>query len=94
MPDPKDKGKTLWVSSGYGHKFREPFVNIAMPGGEFVQLDVEGARHHAQAVLQVAEAAVQDAFIMEWAIEKFGLSDEQAGLLLNDYRQWREKRSL
>ena len=86
--------KTLWGSSGYGVKTKEPFVNIAMPGGEYVQLDIEGARHHALAVLECAEAAVQDAFLVEWVKDATKTNDQGAGVLLNEYREWRKRRKI
>ncbi len=92
-----EAGKTLWVRSMYGAKNREPLVAITMPGGETLQCSPAEARAHALAVLECAEAADQDAFIFEFGRSVIAKGakdgDRLAAGLMNEFRQWREKRA-
>ena len=69
-----EAGKSLWVTSMYGHKNREALVVLTMPGGETLQMTPEEARHHAQVVIECAEAAEQD-------FEAYRLEDADIGLV-------------
>lgn len=81
---------TLWASSGYGAKTRKPFVAIHWKD-VMEQLSPEEARAFALSVLEAAEAAIQDAFIIEWVLKTIN-GDEAAGIaLLREFREWREK---
>jgi hypothetical protein len=89
------KGKSLWVAGGYGYKSRAPFVTITMPGGESVQLDIDKAREHALFVLEAAESAVQDGYIIEFMGSKIpGLDERGAKVIVAELRQWREGKGL
>lgn len=92
---PKAKGKSLWVTGGYGYKARAPFVAITMPGGEMVQMDIAAAREHALYVLEAAEAAVQDGYIIEFMGGKIpGLDERGAAVIVAELRKWREGKGL
>jgi hypothetical protein len=78
----------LWHQSGVNAK-GEPFVQLIKGTEIFAQMDVNQAREHAQAVLESAEAAEQDAFIMKFMQEKVGLDRNRAGQVLIDFRRYR-----
>lgn len=84
--------KTLWVTSMYGQKTRQPIVVLTMPAGETLQMQPEEAREIAGNILQAAEAAETDAFIYEHFKAVARLTDDQCAVLLNEFRKDREKR--
>jgi hypothetical protein len=84
------KEKTLWVTSMYGFKTKEPLVVITMPGGEMLQMRTAEARSHALQVLECADAAESDAFVIEYLQAKVNLTEEAAAVVLGDFRKWRE----
>lgn len=67
-----------------------PFVQLILDGKVIGQFDVTEARDHARAMLEAAEAAEQDAFIVFYAKTRIGASPESAVKLLQDFRQFRE----
>jgi hypothetical protein len=86
------KDKTFWVTSLYGGKTREPRVNFAMPGGEYVQMSPEEARDLALNLLQCADAAESDGFVFEFIKDKVGAPDEISARILGEFREYRDKR--
>lgn len=86
MPD-------IIASSGYGFNTRKPFVNLQMPDGSIsAQLLPDEARRLADSLYQSAEAAEQDAFLVEWVEETIGKGDLKIGaVMLAEYRKWREE---
>lgn len=80
----------LRAQSGFGANTKEPFVSLHHQDW-CVQVTPAQARHWAMSILECAEAAEQDAFIVDH-MQKIGLNYEQALLLLRDYRLWREKK--
>lgn len=91
-PAPHDKLAQVEVTSGYGGNTRLPYVELRLPDRPPLQLEVEEARLIAGMILEAAEGAEQDAFIVEWGMEHIGLELEAAASLLREYRQWREQR--
>lgn len=86
------KEKTFWVTSMYGYKNRAPLVTLTVPDGGMHQMAPDEARHLALNLIECAEAAEQDGFIIEWAMTKFSLKEEQATMILGDFREWREEK--
>lgn len=87
--------KTINVTSGYGGKTRQPFVEIkADKLKEPLQVSPEEARDLAANLLQAAEAAEQDAFIFEFHSELIeGTPDEKKNVgasMLSEFRKWRD----
>jgi hypothetical protein len=89
----------ITVTTLYGYKNKKPLVQIELPrsaratpkGRPMVQLSIDEARDLAMNIMQGAESAIQDAFIVEF----FGeiLEDERkAAAILNDFRQRRADR--
>ena len=62
-------------------------------GPQSGQLTAAEARAHALRVLEAAEAAETDLFLVTWAPEVVGLKMEQAVTLLRDFRKRRDDQS-
>lgn len=84
------------ATSGFGHK-RGPFVTLSLNGADLIQMDVEEARSHAMAVLECAEAAETDGYIVDYARRNFiaegespELASRQLAAILMDYRAYRD----
>ena len=75
------------------YRTREPMVSIYWPTNQdAAQLTPEAARRFALSIIESAEAAEQDAFLIAWGTTKIGLDDGRAAQILNDYRNWRVER--
>lgn len=88
MSDKSPQNRTLWHQSGVSPT-GEPFIQLLLDEQIIAQLSPEMARDHARAILEAAEAAEQDAFIMAFAQKRIGLDFTQAGRLLMDFRAYR-----
>ena len=86
MPD-----KELSVQSGVNGA-GEPFVQLIKDGRPICQMTSEEARSHGRDMVEVAEAAEQDAFLINFFKTKFSIPIEQVGPIMQDYRRWREDR--
>ena len=82
-------GPVLWHQSGV-NKDGEPFVQIGMEGQVMCQMSPEDARAHALAMLEAAEAAEQDAFLMDFHTNKIGSPRDIALMVVIEFRRWRE----
>jgi hypothetical protein len=85
------------IASGYGRATKEPFVTFSMANPEetanpTIQIRSEDARRIAHQILDAADAAESDGFLVEWVTDTADMSDSQAGALLSEFREWREKR--
>jgi hypothetical protein len=69
----------------------EPFVQLLLNEKIIGQMSPEQAREHARAINEAAEAAEQDAFLMDFAQKQIGLDMNRAGALLVAFRQYRAK---
>lgn len=92
MSEPGKRSKHFWVRSMYGANTQKPIVVLTLPGGESVQMEPADARNLALNLLQGAEAAEQDAWLVEWLKESLKADEQQTVVILREYRQWREKR--
>lgn len=80
------------VSSGFGARTREGYVQLIIEAADFMtQMSPDNARELAINLLQCAEAAEGDAFLMTFMREQVKVSDEQAVQILIEFRQWRER---
>lgn len=86
-----DEIEIIVVGSGYGHKSREPFVQVRIRDEE-VQLTPEIAQEIASNMMMAAEAALSDAFLIEWVMEDVNIPIKDAAKLLGEFRIWRGKR--
>lgn len=92
MPEPPKAGGTiLWADGGYGFKSREPFVNIHWKDVS-EQMDPQTARMFALSIMEAAEAAEQDGFMIEWLVQTVGMDEAGMATLLTEFRGWRERR--
>jgi hypothetical protein len=82
---------TYTVTTGYGANSKEPYVEVQAPQLR-VQMSPENARDLAMNLLQAAEAAYSDAFLVEFLIDATGASIPEAAALLGEFRAWREQK--
>lgn len=91
---------SIEVTTIYGHKHKKPIVEIRFPRQpadtpkerrNLVQLTIEEARDLAMNILQGAESAIQDAFLVEY-FKELGLEEKQTVALLVAFRQRRHDR--
>ena len=73
------------------NKEGEPFVQLIMDGKVVGQMSTKEARDHALATLEAAEAADQDAFMVDFLHTKIGMEMPAAGRILVEFREWRER---
>jgi hypothetical protein len=94
MPE-KPEPKTLMHQTGV-NKHGEPFVQLLLvkegqPDQFIAQLSPQDCRDHALAILEAAEAAEQDGFLVDFARNELGMKLEEAGKILLGFRAYREK---
>lgn len=83
----------FWVNSGYGLHTRQPFVS--MHDGDWVrQVSPEEARQIARNLMEAAEAAEVDDFLITWAQQSMDVPLDSAVNLLAMYREHRDARRL
>jgi hypothetical protein len=87
-----EKNERLFHQSGVNPK-GEPFVQLLLDGKIIGQLTPEDARDHARAITEAAEAAEQDAFLMDFLQNKMELPFESAGHVLMEFREFRKART-
>lgn len=81
--------KSIDVSSLVGLMTGEALVQIKL-GSQMAQLSCVEARDLALNILQCAEAAQVDLFLVQFAISTIGVEMQQAAGLLNEFREWRK----
>ncbi len=69
----------------------EPVVKIRV-GEVFTTVTVESAREIAGYLMEIAEAAEQEAFLMDFATKSLEVGRDEAGVLLWAFRSFREQR--
>ena len=92
MADEQQDGLPLWHQSGV-NRAGEPFIQLILGTRVIAQQSVEQAREHAMAVLEAAEAAEQDAFLVSWVKDNIGAGEAGAVGMLNEFREWRRART-
>jgi hypothetical protein len=93
----KPESGVLSVSSGYGQNTKQPFVTIALASpvetaNPAVQLLTSQAREIAMQILEAADAAESDGFVVGWLTDVADLSEAQAAALLQEFRAYRDAR--
>lgn len=86
----------IGISSGYGNTTKTPFVTLSLANpsesaNPTIQMSSTQARHQAQYILEAADAAESDGFIVEWLRDKANLNDAQLGAMLAEFRVFREQ---
>jgi|GEM_PF-6115933 len=81
------------ITSGVSHRTRRPFVNVTVGARDLhAQLSPGEAIDLAHNLLEAAEGARSDAFLISWLLHEIGVDSEQAAVaLLEGFRQWREQ---
>lgn len=84
------------VNSGYGRNTRQPFVTLSLANpaesaNPFIQMSTIQARAQALIILEAADAADSDGFLMEWLTSEAQVDVEQAAQLLLAFRTYRER---
>ncbi len=77
------------ITSGYGAETREPFVQLNFNDLAVAKMSPENARDLAVLLLRASDAAYSDAFLVEFVKEKLGGDDSMAGVILLEFRKWR-----
>jgi hypothetical protein len=80
---------TVHVHSGYGAQSRKPFVGLSF-GHASVQMAPNEAREIARHLLEAAEAAEGDGFLVEFVSETGGMELDEAANILFKFRDYRE----
>lgn len=92
--DPPQAG-IVSVSSGYGHNTDKPFVEVGLANptesaNPAVQMLTHQARAIALQILEAADAAESDGFIVSFLRSVADLREEQLGQVLVQFRAYRD----
>ena len=71
----------------------EPFVQLLRGMHIIAQMSPEQARDHGRAIIEAAEAAERDSFLLDLLQTKVGLDFNAAGNVLADFRRYRTERT-
>jgi len=90
------KPKAIEARSVVSARNLEPYITVFLlydDGTEepVTQWTPEDAMHHARAVMETAEAAISDAFLVSFLTAKIGVTVEEAVRVLPDFRAWRDR---
>ena len=84
--------RLLWAISMYGHKNKKGMVEIRLEDKR-IQTSVQEAKDFAHSILEAAEAAETDDFLMTYLLEKVGITEEEnRAKVLMDFRMFRDKK--
>lgn len=91
MSDPKDDDVRIYVMGFIAAKTLAPAVEIQV--GEIkTQVSAEKAREIGLMILTASEAAMSDAFLIKFFLEKTGAPlDKTMGIVLQDFRAFRDE---
>ena len=87
---PKQEDHIIWHQSGI-NPGGKPFVQLLKDDQVIGQMSPQQAREHAQAIVEAAEAAEQDAFLWHFAREKLLIPEQEAYGLILQFRKFREQ---
>ncbi len=80
------------LQSGVNKK-GEGFVQLLLDGEVSAQFSSSEARLFGKALIEAAEASETDAFLMSWATNIVGIEYETAGVMLIEFRKYREEQT-
>jgi hypothetical protein len=86
-PDTQPPAEIL-VESGVSYPDFRPFVTLRL-GDQRGQLDPAEARQHALLILEAADAAESDAFIVQLLEQRVDMRHDQIARVLADFRTFR-----
>lgn len=81
--------RAIQITTGYRANTKEPFVEMNVPKRR-IQMSPENARDLALNLLQAAEAAYSDAFLVEFYRDALQAEEELTAGVLIEFRKWRE----
>lgn len=89
----EEQGITFEVSSGFGHNTQMPYVQVLIQKADWMtQMSPEDARKLAFNLLQAADGAESDGFLVTFFRETIGIDDMRAvASLLVEFRDYRKK---
>lgn len=82
-------GMTLEAVSIVSGRDHRPYVQLRKDGEIFTQMSPGEARQYAMQIIEAAEAAQGDAFIVGFIQQRTGVEWEKATRVLVDYRDFR-----
>ncbi len=86
----EEKSVVFHVTSNFGHRTQKPFVMVAVgEQGFMAQMSPDEARDLAMNLLQCAEAAENDAFLVTFLRKRVKANDQAIASILQDFREWR-----
>jgi hypothetical protein len=91
ITDKKDADETIWVTTLVSSRTREGVVEFTW-GEKRAQLSVQEARDHALVVLECAEAAETDAFLVHFLENELKMDFDRAVGIMRSFRSFREQR--
>ena len=83
-----DDELSVRVTNGFGVRTQAPFVALVL-GDHMTQLPPEKAREIATFLVQCAEAADQDAFLVRFLRDTVGIEEEIVWGVMHSYREAR-----
>ncbi len=89
----EEEGVVFEVSSGFGHNTQAPYVQVLIKRADWMtQMSPADARRVAHNLLEAADAAESDGFLVGFFRKEIGIEDMRviAGLLVQ-FREYREK---
>lgn len=87
-----DKQINFMVSSGFGGRTQQPFVQVLIEAADFMtQMSPAEARDLAMNLLHCADAAESDGFLITFLRAKLKADDQAIAMILSEFREWREK---
>ena len=88
---PNDDTDGIAIEGIFGHRTKQPLVQITIPGHqEAVFLNPAGARAIGLYLIEAAEAAATDAFLMR-VLNRAGVEEPQQAQILHLFRKHREE---
>ena len=89
-PDEKKPDDNIWIETLVSHKTGEPIVVLRWYDHSG-QLTPAEARLHALHILEAADAAESDAFLLDFCRKKIGMELEQSAKMLIAFREYRDE---
>lgn len=90
MSDGEDQETGFWVASMFGHATRWPLVSVKLRDVS-VQVTPLKAREMAMMLLEAAEAAEGDGFVVTFFEEQIGVDEEIAAQAMLAFRRFRQE---
>lgn len=76
----------------YGARTKQALVKITL-GKESIMMSTKDAKKLAYDLLDVAHAADSDAFLMDWMNDRLGVTQQQSGVILREFRDHRIRKN-